>query len=101
MRLADLRKLAIKTQQKVRFPLKNGMECVVDERGVALVPGLNAIPDFNLERELEAASRFVLEPLNAGQKNAPKPRTMAREELETLACAQPAAAVHRDEHEDE
>jgi len=67
---------------------------------VALVPGLDRIPDFNLEQELEAASTFVLEPLNAGEKNAPKPRTLAREELAAMVSAGPGAG-HHDEHDDE
>src|SRR5690349_5520162 len=54
MHLADLRKLAIKSQQRIRFPMKNGMDCLVDERGVALVPGLDRVPDFNVEAELES-----------------------------------------------
>ena len=73
MKLVDLRKLAIKKRQRIRFPLNNGMECVMNELGVALVPGLDRVPDFNLEQELETASVFVLEPLDVGQKNAPRP----------------------------
>ena len=55
MKLADLRKLAIRRQFRIRFPLRNGMECVVNQRGVARVPALNGIPDFNLEEELSSA----------------------------------------------
>jgi hypothetical protein len=101
MKLLDLRKLAIKKQQRIRFRLKNGMECVMNEVGVAQVPGLDRVPDFNLEQELEAASVFVLEPLDTGAKNAPKPRTVAREEMLALVSAAPAAAHHHDEHDDE
>lgn len=101
MKLVDLRKLAIKKQQRVRFRLKNGMECVMNEQGVALVPGLDRVPDFNLEEELAAASAFVLEPLDANVKNAPKSRTVAREEMLALVSAAPAAAAHHDEHDDE
>ena len=101
MKLADLRKLAIKKQQRIRFTLKNGMDCVMDERGVALVPALQAPPDFNLETELESAVKFVLEPLNMGQKNAPKAKTVGRDELAAMATASPAAAAHHDDHEDE
>lgn len=100
MKLADLRKLAIKRQQKIRFQLRNGMECVMSEVGVAQVPGLNQVPDFNLEQELEAASVFVIEPLETGQKNSPKPRTVAREEMAALVSDAPAAS-HHDEHDDE
>jgi hypothetical protein len=100
MRLLDLRKLAIKKQQRIRFRLKNGMECVMNEVGVAHVPGLDRVPDFNLEQELEAASVFVLEPLDTTAKNAPKPRTVAREEMLALVSATPSAA-HHDERDDE
>ena len=100
MKLVDLRKLAIKKQHRIRFHMRNGMECVMDQRGVALVPGLDRIPDFNLEQELEAASTFVLEPLNVGEKNAPKSRTLAREELAVMVSAGPGAG-HHDEHDDE
>lgn len=101
MRLVDLRKLAIKKQQKIRFHLRNGMECVMDQRGVALVPGLDRIPDFNLEQDLESAVTFVLEPLNAGEKNAPKPRTLSRDELATMLNSGSGAAAHHDDHDDE
>src|SRR5947208_14894258 len=101
MKLADLRKLAIKKQNRIRFHLRNGMECVMDQRGVALVPGLDRIPDFNLEQELEEAATFVLEPLNAEGKNAPKPRTLAREELVAMLSGGPGAAGHHDEPDDE
>jgi hypothetical protein len=38
MTLTDLRKLTIKKKQRVRFRLKNGLDCVVNEDGVALIP---------------------------------------------------------------
>jgi hypothetical protein len=101
MKLIDLRKVAIKKQQKIRFRLRNGMEGVVNELGVAQVPGLDKLPDFNLEQELEAASSFILEPLNLGQKNAPKPKTLTREEMTALVSAAPVGAAHHDEHDDE
>jgi len=102
MTLADLRKFSIRKQFRVRFPLQSGLECVINEHGVAQVPALESVPDFNLEQELVAVRRFVLEPLvPAGEKNPPKPRSITREELETLALAAPAAAGARDEHDDE
>jgi hypothetical protein len=101
MRLVDLRKLAIKKQQRIRFKLNNGMECVLDERGVALVPGLDRVPDFNLEQELESATAFVLEPLAAGQKNPPPARTLSRADVDAMVSAAPAGAAHHDDHDDE
>jgi hypothetical protein len=101
MKLLDLRKLAIKKQHRIRFHLRTGMECVLDQRGVALVPGLDRIPDFNLEQDLESAATFVLEPLNAGEKNAPKPRTLAREEMAAMVNTGGGAGAHHDDHDDE
>jgi hypothetical protein len=107
MTLADLRKFSIRKQFRVRFPLQNGMECVIDEHGVAHVPALKSVPDFNLEQELVSARHFVLEPVGsvgvnpAGGKNAPKPRSITRDELETLATAAPVGAGAHDAHDDE
>ena len=98
MKLADLRKLAIRRQFRIRFALRNGMECVVDEHGVARVPALKDIPDFDLEVELTSASEFVLEPAVSG-KDSPKPRTARRDELAAMTTASPSAApaAHDDE----
>jgi len=102
MTLADLRKFSIRKQSRVRFPLPNGMECVIDEHGVARVPALLSVPDFNLEHELVSARHFVLEPLvPAGEKNPPKHRSLTRDELETLAMAAPVGAAAHDAHDDE
>ena len=40
MKLADIRRLAIKQQLKVHYRLRNGMECIVTEQGIAQVPAL-------------------------------------------------------------
>ena len=101
MTLADLRKLAIRKQTRIKFPLANGMECVINERGVAQVPGLNGPPSFNLEEELAGAARFVLEPASGVGRNAPKPSTLGRAELSGLAGEGQAPAAAHDEHEDE
>ena len=103
MTLADLRKFAIRKQTRIRFPLKNGMECVINELGVAQVPALKHPPDFNLEEELGASGTFVLEPVApAGTRNPPKPATMSRVELTALtADGHGGTAAPHDEHEDE
>ena len=102
MKLADLRKLAIRKQIRICFQLKNGMECVVNEKGVAQVPSLKAPPQFNLEDELAGALTFVMEPVVvAGTRNVPKPSTIGRDELAALAAAGGEAAPAHDEHEDE
>ncbi|SPE26978.1 conserved hypothetical protein [Candidatus Sulfopaludibacter sp. SbA3] len=100
MTLADLRRLSIKRQLKIRFRLHNGMECVITEHGIAQVPELKGIPDFNLEQELVSAGQFLLEPVViTDKKNAPKSRSVGREELSRLAATGPAAG--HDDHDDE
>ena len=94
MKLADLRKLSIRRQVRIRFPIRNGMECVVNEHGIAQVPALHAIPDFNLEQELASASAFVLEPVAAGSA-----RNLVREDLDAMIAAGGSAADP--EHEEE
>lgn len=58
MTLNDLRRAAIKRQMRFHFKLSNSMTCVVDERGVARIPGSNGPLDVNLEQELAAAATF-------------------------------------------
>jgi len=98
MKLADLRRLSVRKNVRVRFRLRNGMECVVTERGIAQVAGLSRAPDFNLEEELASASEFTLEPLEANKKEIP-PHRMGREELAGLAA--PASAAAGSGHEEE
>jgi hypothetical protein len=104
MTLVDLRKLAIRKQSKIRFVLRNGMECVVSADGIARVPALKGVPEFNLEQELASATAFVVETVvPAGMKNPPKPKPvfMGRPELEAMALDSPGAPSSRDEHDDE
>jgi hypothetical protein len=100
MKLADLRKLAIRRQFRIRFALRNGMECVVDQHGVARVPALKSVPDFDLETELAAANQFLLDPVPAAPgKDAPKARPASRDELTAMADASPSAPAPA--HDDE
>ncbi len=104
MTLAALRKLAIKRKYQIHFRLRNGMECVVSDRGVAQVPQLQAPPDFNLEEELGQAAEFLLEPaaspdLKSPAKNAERPRRVTREELAAMVSS-PSATAHA-EHDEE
>jgi hypothetical protein len=95
MKLVDLRRVAIKKQLKIHFKLRNGMECIVNEEGIATVPALKAIPDFNLEDELAAAGEFTV------QAAAPAaPRNATRAEMMAMTSDSPAAAVQHD-HDDE
>jgi hypothetical protein len=99
MKLADLRKLAIRSQTRIRFPLANGMECVLNEHGVARVPALKAVADFNLEQELVAVREFHCDTLTGDPKIPVKTRTLRREELAALTNDGPAAETH--DHEDD
>jgi hypothetical protein len=93
MKLADLRKLCVRQNLRIRFQLPNGLECVMTEQGVARVPALSGTPDFNLERELVSIGEFVLESAApAARKTPDPPRHLRREELESLAAPQGAAA---------
>lgn len=102
MKLADLRKITVKKHLRIRFPLSNGMECVVNEHGVAQVPALRAVPAFNLEDELVGVQVFMVEPVDAldKKKGGPKPRSYTRDELVVLATAGAAGEPVHDEHED-
>jgi hypothetical protein len=99
MKLADLRKLSIRKNLKIRFQLPNGMECVITEHGVAQIPALRRAPDFNLEQELSTISDFVLEPVAARDQKqpAPAPRAVHREELASMVSAGPAASADHEE----
>jgi hypothetical protein len=97
MKLADLRRIAIRTNLRIRFPLSNGQECVINEHGIAEVPELRAVPAFNLEEELAQAARFTLEPVAA--EKAKGPQIMNREQLAAMAGARSAEAA-ADEHDE-
>jgi hypothetical protein len=109
VKLADLRKLAIRRQTRIRFRLRNGQECVITEHGVAQVAALRGIPDFNLEEELASAASFLLDPVVATGKKGPKGpppgpegahkgTPVGREELAGMASGGSAAdAPHEDD----
>lgn len=99
MKLGDLRKFAIRQQTRVRFPLSNGLECVVNEHGVAQVPKLDRIPSFNLEQELAAAQDFHLDALAADPKLPLQTRAIRRDDLAALTAGGPAVEAH--DHDDE
>jgi hypothetical protein len=102
MTLADLRKFTIRQQFRIRFTLQNGLQCVITEHGMARVPDLKNVPDFNLEGELASAREFTLDPvIPVGAKNPQKPRSVSRDELEKLAVGAPGTVAAHDEHDDE
>jgi hypothetical protein len=92
VKLADLRRAAVKNHSRVRFQIGGGLECVVTERGIARVPELKRAPSFNLETELAAAREFVIE-------SGASSRSVSREEAERWAA--PGATVAQSEDHDE
>jgi hypothetical protein len=59
---------------------------------------LRGAPDFNLETELASAGEFLMEPAApATSKDSPRPRTIKRDELESMACTPSVSAVHEEE----
>ncbi len=101
MKLADLRKLTVKKSLRIHFQLQNGMECIIDEHGLAQIPALRAVPDFNLEQELESAGEFVLEsPKEADKKGVARRETVTREQMAAMAKP-PAAGAAAADHDDE
>jgi hypothetical protein len=104
MTLLDLRRLAIRKQAKIRFVLRNGMECVISEDGIARVPALKSVPEFNLEQDLAAATAFVVETgVPAGIKSPakPKPVPLGRAALTAMVLDSRGGAASHDEHDDE
>jgi hypothetical protein len=99
MNLADLRKISIKNNTRIRFSLSNGMECVMNEHGVAQVPALRAIPDFDLEKEFAEVRQFILEPVPISEKARVKTETVTRDQLAALAGNKRAEATHDDAEE--
>jgi hypothetical protein len=98
--LADLRKLTVKKSLRIRFVLPNGMECTVDEHGLAQIPALTKVPDFSLERELPSVGEFLLEyHAEVDKKGMPRRQTLSRAELDAMAnvSAGAAAADHDDD----
>ncbi len=99
MKLADLRKLSIRKNLKIHFQLPNGMECIVNEHGVAQIPALRRVPDFNLENELGSISEFILESAVVNKKSAPQRTTVGREEIAAMLTVSPSGP--QPEHEEE
>ena len=80
------------------------MECVISEDGIARVPALQGVPEFNLEQELAAATAFLVEAaVPAGMKNPPQPKpiSMGRPQLAAMALDSPGAHAVHDEHDDD
>jgi hypothetical protein len=99
MRLADLKKVAIRKQTRIRFTIPGGLDCVVNEHGIAQVPELARTPDFNLETALASASRFTLEPVALVKKKAAPPQHVTADQLAAMAAGGTETS-HPDEHDE-
>jgi hypothetical protein len=99
MKLVDLRRITIKTSSRIRFPLSNGMECLLNEHGIAEVPGMRAAGDINLEEELARAPQFTLESAAPAEKTKPRPQILTRDQMAAMVSAKTAEAAH-DDHEE-
>ncbi|HZT33384.1 MAG TPA: hypothetical protein VFA33_26080 [Bryobacteraceae bacterium] len=100
MTLAELRRASVRKGLRIRFPLSNGMECVINEHGIAQVPALRAAADFNLEEQVAQAQQFVVEPASSGQKHQPQPRRLSREQLAAFTAAPGAETAHAEDHDE-
>ena len=101
MKLADLRRFTVKKNLRIRFPLSNGMECTLNEHGVAQVPALHSVPAFNLEDELAAVQEFVVEQVVSGsEKTKPKPRSCTRQELASMLAMGVGGEAAPDDHDE-
>lgn len=101
MNLSDLRKVAVKKHLRIRFSLSNGMECIVNEHGIARVPSLRAVPAFNLEDELGGAQAFLVEEASAeSAKSKAKPRSYARDEMAAFLASGSTTETAHDDHDE-
>ena len=96
MKISDVRKMAIRQQTRVRFRMSNGQDCVIDEHGIARVPGIRDALHVSLDEELALAQEAHLESSAIPAKVAP--RTVTRAELERLTSSQPLA--EHDDHDE-
>jgi len=97
MKLADLRRTAIKSSVRVRFSLSNGMECVLNEHGIAQIPALQAVPNFDLEDELTRVSQFTVEQAG-GDKSKGRPLILTRDQLVAMVGSKSVEA--HDDHDE-
>ncbi|HWB98319.1 MAG TPA: hypothetical protein VG672_16515 [Bryobacteraceae bacterium] len=100
MRLADLRRATIRKNLRIRFELPNGLECIVNEHGVAQIPTLRSAPDFNLEEQLSQVHQFTVETVAAGEKNKSRLQQMNEAQVAALAAAPGADPGHHEDHDE-
>jgi hypothetical protein len=93
MTLNELRRYAIRAQTAIRYPLANGMECVIDTHGIARIPGLSQPSAVNLDAELANAHAFTLDA-------PPSPtKRLSRDQLQALTGSAKPPSTHHEEEE--
>lgn len=95
MKLSDLKKYSARKRTEVSFRLPNGMECVVDMHGIARVPQLKGVPDFNLEECVSSAEAFSVR-----QPGSDKGQNVTRADVEKLISALGGSAATAADHDD-
>ena len=92
MTLLDLRRYAIRNRARIRFSAPAG-ECVVDEHGLLRIPGLRAVPSFNVEAALGSVEQFIVDPVQEGSKQ----QKVSRGQLQALLGEVPKAESGHEE----
>lgn len=90
--LTQARRLAVTKKLRIEFATTQGHQCIIDEHGVARVPGLQSAPEFSLTTEFATASEFTL--VEGAQR-----RKVTATQLAELSGAQKPAADHHDDDE--
>ena len=100
MKLLDLRRITIRKNLRIRFRLPNGLECLVNEDGVAQVPSLRTVPDFDLEEQLGQVREFLVEPARNEEKGKSRTQSLNLEQLAALTGSSATESAHHEDHDD-
>lgn len=100
MKLAELKKLAIRKQMRIRFAVDSA-EALIDEHGIARVPSLRNVPAFNLDEVLGSVTQFKVETLGADGKSKGAQTAKPEELVKLLASLHPTGpAKPADDHDE-
>jgi predicted FMN-binding regulatory protein PaiB len=100
MTLAELKKLAIRRQVRIRFAVES-TEALIDEHGIAKVPGLQNVPTFNLDHALGTVAQFRLELLGPDGKAKSVQNANGQEVAKMIAGLSAAGAAKATDDHDE